>query len=529
MNNDKFSNQGAEEAQSKNLNQTNDAPTDTKPLGSEEEGVENSPQMAQPHASPHPHLEADREAEGATPHAEAGQKEPVAEAADPLQLSRELVVKPAMPSGFDREEFERDEKGLLGGYLLFALIIMFSIAALYWASTAELDEQVRAEGNVIPPSDVQIVQSILPGVVTEINVDLGSVVSEGDVLFRMEDKQVQAEFSDNQIVIRTSRIAATRLQAEASFKPSVIFPPELIAQALLDVQREQTLFIQQRQALEAEIDILQAEAETFRQDIEEKQAVARNAELLANSLAEEYDLIKPLVDAGHEPRVKLIEINRRLAQARGDSEVAKKAINTSASKLAASQKRIETEQRKYVANASAELIRVQTTLAQAQSRQEVLAGRVGYAEVKSPHDGIVSALHLKTVGAVVGQGSLLAEIVPIQSEMLVRAKVKPQDIADVTVGQRVNVSLSAYDVSRYGNLEGIVTNIATNTTEEGDLPPYYETFIAIPDPVFPVSKVRAEAIPGMQVTVGIIGGKRTVLDYLLSPIKRASEVAFREI
>lgn len=87
----------------------------------------------------------------------------------------------------------------------------------------------------------------------------------------------------------------------------------------------------------------------------------------------------------------------------------------------------------------------------------------------------------------------------------------------------------AYDVSRYGSLEGIVTNIATNTTEEANLPPYYETFISIPDPVFSISQARAEAIPGMQVTVDIIGGKRTVLSYLLSPIKRASEVAFREI
>ena len=172
---------------------------------------------------------------------------------------------------------------------------------------------------------------------------------------------------------------------------------------------------------------------------------------------------------------------------------------------------------------------MQTTLAQAQSRQEVLAGRVGYAEVKSPHNGVISALHLKTVGAVVNQGSLLAEIVPTQSEMLVRAKLKPQDIADVAIGQRVKVSLSAYDVSRYGSLEGIVIKIATNTTEEANLAPYYETFISIPNPVFPISQIKAEAIPGMQVTVGILGGKRTVLDYLLSPIQRASEVAFREI
>ena len=180
--------------------------------------------------------------------------------------------------------------------------------------------------------------------------------------------------------------------------------------------------------------ILRAEAEALRQDIIEKQAVARSAELLATSLAEEHDLIRPLVDAGHEPQMKLIEIDRRLAQAKGDTEIAQKAISTSNARLATSEKRIDAELRKYTQRASAELIKVQTTLAQAQSRQEALAGRVGYAEVKSPHDGIISALHLKTVGAVVNEGSLLAEIVPTQSDMLVRAKLKPQDIADVTVG-----------------------------------------------------------------------------------------------
>jgi len=104
-----------------------------------------------------------------------------------------------------------------------------------------------------------------------------------------------------------------------------------------------------------------------------------------------------------------------------------------------------------------------------------------------------------------------------------------QLVSDVSIGQKVRVSLSAYDVSRYGSLEGVVTNIASNTTQDEQQPPYYETFVSIENPVFEISKIRPEVIPGMQVTIDIIGGKRTVLDYILSPIKRASNVAFREI
>ena len=141
---------------------------------------------------------------------------------------------------------------------------------------------------------------------------------------------------------------------------------------------------------------------------------------------------------------------------------------------------------------------------------------------------IVSALHIKTIGAVVQAGTVLTEIVPVNAEHVVRARLLPQDVADVTLGQLARISLSAYDVSRYGALEGEVVHVASNTTEEQNVPPYYETMIAIGDKGFPNSNIEPEIVPGMQVTVDIIGDKRTVLDYILSPIQKAAAVAFRE-
>ena len=167
-------------------------------------------------------------------------------------------------------------------------------------------------------------------------------------------------------------------------------------------------------------------------------------------------------------------------------------------------------------------------MAQAIARQESLAGRVSHADIRAPETGTISALHIKTVGAVVQAGTLLTEIVPDNTEMIVRARLLPQDVADVTLNQMARISLSAYDVSRYGALEGSVIHVASNTTEQEGIPPFYETLIAIPDPVFATTGVAPDIVPGMQVTVDIIGGKRTVMDYILSPIQRATEVAFRE-
>ena len=112
-----------------------------------------------------------------------------------------------------------------------------------------------------------------------------------------------------------------------------------------------------------------------------------------------------------------------------------------------------------------------------------------------------------------------------------RARLLPQDVADVTLDwQLARVSLSAYDVSRYGSLEGEVIHVASNTTEEPDeSPPYYETMIALTQKSFPNIDLTPEIVPGMQVTVDIIGGKRTVsAEYILSPIEKATSVAFRE-
>ena len=131
---------------------------------------------------------------------------------------------------------------------------------------------------------------------------------------------------------------------------------------------------------------------------------------------------------------------------------------------------------------------------------------------------------LKSVQA----GSVLAEIVPEEQGLTIRANLRPENVADVYLGQEARISLSAYDVSRYGSLAGVVKNVASNTTEREGQPPFYETIITVPDPVFTKTGQSAEIIPGMTVVVDIIGGKRTVLDYILTPINKATSVAFRE-
>ena len=421
-----------------------------------------------------------------------------------------------------------EEPGMFKGQIVFLLITGFFIIAFYWANTAELDEQVRAEGAIIPPSDIQIVQSRLPGSIQEIYVELGSEVQKGDVLFRVEDADVQADYAENEVIIASRKASIIRLQAEVDDSLSVTFPAALQAKAGEAVAKEANLFLQRTIALREQLDVFRQSIEELNRNIAEKKAEVQISLTQQRIRKQEYDLLKPLVDAGHEPKLRLIEAETKWRQAEGSAELAALSVEAMEARREGLEKEITSLKSQRRAESSTYLVEAQTGLEQAMARQDSLQGRVAYADIRAPETGVVSALHIKTVGAVVQAGTILTEIVPLDAEHVVRARLLPQDVADVTLGQLARISLSAYDVSRYGALKGSVIHVASNTTEEQNVPPYYETLIEIGDKGFPNSNVVPDIVPGMQVTVDIIGGKRTVLDYILSPIQKAASVAFRE-
>jgi multidrug efflux pump subunit AcrA (membrane-fusion protein) len=122
----------------------------------------------------------------------------------------------------------------------------------------------------------------------------------------------------------------------------------------------------------------------------------------------------------------------------------------------------------------------------------------------------------------------LVDIVPAESVLLARAQVLPQHVAAVRPGQIARLLVSAYDPSRYGVLMGVVQRVATNTTQPENQMPYYETIIEIPEVRLTKSGIQPEITPGMPLTVDILGDKRTVMNYIITPIEKSWKSAFRE-
>ena len=333
------------------------------------------------------------------------------------------------------------EKGGIKGQVLYILISIFCVIAVFWAMVAEVDEQVRAEGVIFTPSDVQFVQSRLPGSVVDINVQLGSEVQQGDVLYRLEDEDVTANFTDNEIALNAARAAEILLTAEAEGRGHAGFPADLVAAAPDVVAKEEALFATRKQALDQRLLVLEEGIETLNRVIEEKHAEHRIAKAKAALVAEEISLLTPLVEGGHEPRAMLLAAQTRHHEAEGVAELA-----------------------------------------------------------------MLSA----------------------EAEYLVRAQINPQDIADVQPGQVARISLSAYDPSRYGVVMGVVRRVASNTTQPENAMPFYETIIAIPEVAFTKSPEQPVITSGMPLQLDILGGKRTVMQYIMTPIQKSLATAFRE-
>jgi HlyD family type I secretion membrane fusion protein len=182
----------------------------------------------------------------------------------------------------------------------------------------------------------------------------------------------------------------------------------------------------------------------------------------------------------------------------------------------------------FKAEAAAQLVEAKTKAAQYLSRQEALRGKVRHAEIRAPLSGTVSAVHVKTIGAVVQAGTVLVDIMPAESVLLARAQVLPQHVAAVRPGQIARLSVSAYDPSRYGLLMGVVQRVATNTTQPENQMPYYETIIEIPEVRLTKSGIQPEITPGMPLTVDILGDKRTVMNYIITSIEKSWKSAFWE-
>ena len=414
-----------------------------------------------------------------------------------------------------------------GGRIILWVIFIFVTVALVWAHYTSLDEVTVGEGKVIPSSQVQQIQNLEGGILKEINVKVGQVVDSGQVLMTIENTEALSSLREQQAESINLRVRATRLQAE-----SYGVKPEFDAQVMNEypqvVNREMDLYKNRLESLRTNQSSFQQQIEQRKQEIVELQAKLDNLKQSYAFSKEELSLTRPAFEQGAVSRVELLQLERQVNQLQGDLEATQLAIPRARSALKEAQSKLEESDAKFRADAQEDLTTVKSKLDQLRESNVSLEDKVSRTQVRSPVKGIVKQLQINTVGGVIKPGMSLLEIVPIEDSLLIEAKVRPENIGFIQPDMSAVVKLSAYDFAIFGGLHGVVENISADTILDEEGNSFYLVRVRTDKNYLGRKEAPLPIIPGMQATVDIITGKKTLLDYLLKPILKAKQNALRE-
>jgi membrane fusion protein, adhesin transport system len=415
-----------------------------------------------------------------------------------------------------------------GSAMLWLIAAVF-VSLLLWAALAELETTVVANGQVAPSNRLQTISSLEGGILADVLVKPGQPVRVGMPLMRLSPVASAAERDRSNVTLAALNARLARLDA-LLYRRAPAFPPELAANDPVLVANEIALWRAQIAARDNEIEIADARVEQM-----VRSAAVASAELDTRRDAlrlaqDELAVIEPLARQGIEPQLSLSRARSAVAQADAAARAAALSLQRAeAARNEAAQTRSMVDRRLRAEAATQQA----ATKAEAQQLQQLLpalSDRVQRTSIRAPVDGIVNRLLVTTIGSAVRPAEPLVEIVPQGAELEIEAMVRTEDIAFVRVGQRASIRLTAYDSTIYGTLLGRVERVGADAVvvEQGK-PPLFPVRIAITarDRVSNTGR-RLDISAGMVAQVDLEGERRSVLRYLLTPVARLGQRAFRE-
>lgn len=416
-----------------------------------------------------------------------------------------------------------EQKPLKARKLIYGILAIM-LFVIIWAFFAKVDEVTRGEGRVIPSRQVQVVQSLDGGIVSEILVREGDLVKTGMPLIKIDETRAASTLRENKgqylaLLAKQARLVA--LANGTSFNP----PPEVKAEEPLAYEQEKALYDASQDELSSIVNIARDQMSQREKELIEVQYKREIAEKTYESAAKELAANKPLLASGAVSEIDILKLEREATRARGDIDQSGAQISRIQIAISEARRKIIEAEQTFRSKVRTELNDTSAKLDSLSETSVGLTDRVKQATLKSPVNGRVSRLFYNTVGGVIQPGKEVLEVVPSDDALVLETKVEIKDIAFLRPNQHAIVKLTAYDYTIYGTLDAKVESIAANSTVDEKGNAYY------------IVRVRTDQtslgkdlpiIPGMVAQVDILTGKKTILSYLLKPVLKAKSYAFTE-
>lgn len=417
---------------------------------------------------------------------------------------------------------------------LIAIVFLVLITTIIWATFATLDEVIVGEGNVVPAQTVQTVENLDGGILKQVLVHEGELVQQGQPLLLLDETRFAAAFAESNQQRDALQAKKLRLQAELktinldkTTTTGVVLTPQPIttdnveAHILSIANNSYNARLSQLRSLlqQSQQMILQQS-----QAINEQQANINSLKQRLKLISREVNLTSEGVNDGAVAEMELVKLQREEVMLQGELNRADALLL----QLRAAKEQGKEERRSvaldYLAKAQDELDEVSNELAKLAQSSKALEDRLVKTQIKAPLTGTVKNIASRSVGGVIEPGQVIMEIVPLDDKLIVETKIAPKDIGFIRQGMPAMVKFSAYDFVIYGGLSGEVIFVSPDASQLEDGTTYYEAHIKTDGKILENQPI----IPGMQASVDILTGKKTVLQYWLKPLLRAKANAMRE-
>jgi membrane fusion protein, adhesin transport system len=406
------------------------------------------------------------------------------------------------------------------------LLLVSSISVLLWAGLTKVDVIVRTEGQIIPAGKSQIVQHLEGGIVRKIFVQEGQVVVAGQPLMELSDVQTRSNLGQEQSKLDALRGREARLLAELNGHSSIVFPKSLNDPNVIRV--ETGAWQARRAQLAEEIRVLQAQGMQKKNELMETNSKRQDLLEELELAKKQHKVIEGLRKNNAASELEVLDTQARIQRLKSQIAEATNAAPRIQSAQSESESREKEAIARFRAEASSSLTQVREELEKSSHEIGTNVDRLDRNIVRTPVAGLVNKLNITTIGAVVRPSEILLEITPSDQRIVIQTRANPNDRANLRQGLPARVRIGAYDYATYGTFEGHVTNVSADTLTDERGVRYYRVNVEV-DVSTLLSRARQPGVlvPGMAASADIAVGKRTILSFILSPLLKFRDGAFR--
>ena len=434
---------------------------------------------------------------------------------------------PKARARFLAQAIQLEEQGsdeIIRAAIYFTLALF--VAAIVWASLTEVNEVTVAKGEVVPKGYIHNIQHLEGGIVSDILIRDGDIVKKGQLMIKFAAPASQPDYEqlairEAALKLKLERIAAIKAHRLPDFGGLGKQFPQLAKKEMASYQ--------------AQLRSVENEKAVLKSQIQQRQTEMKKQQNLVRSLRKEIGLLQKQVSMRAQlsrrklvSKTELLDMKSRLANlesqlrsAQDSIVVAQAAIQEATHRLNEFDSQLQKDSEFEASEITEQLAEIEKSIVKARDKFERL-------NIYAPIDGIVQGLKITSINTVIQAGEVILKLVPINDKLLVEAKIMPEDIGHIHVGQPSEVRVDSYDATRFGFIKGKVSQISASTYLDERREPYYLSRIVLEKDYVGNNPEQMKIIPGMTVKVNMITGSKTIMAYLLKPVTRGFDNAFQE-